>query len=541
MNRDNSRRNEFKKGIDALEGRRRRTETTISLRKNKKDQGIAKRRAMTVTPAMPAATIGELNESTNRTASEDLKKTYTAADIPSLMAALNQPNIPDDTLLETVRGFRKVLSVEENPPVNEVLACGALPAFVQMLALDDKPKIQFEAAWALTNIASTDETKAIVDAGAVPQFTRLLSCPSAEVREQCAWCLGNIAGDSPALRDIVLASGALQPLLQNIAQPANDSLFGNCVWTLSNFCRGKPAPHLSYVAPAVPILTKILEGNNDDAKTDALWALSYISDGDDDRIDAVLNGGIASIIIDMLDGEGNMVTPALRTVGNIVSGNDSQTQAILDAGLMSKMDSVLNSSKRMVRKESCWVLSNIAAGTTAQIKTILRTKGLTQRVIEMAEEDQWEVRKEAIWVVSNIATGGSDKQIQSVIEAGAIDALCTNLNVNDSKMILVILDAIDCILKLGVKLNKDYASFVDECEGLSMIESLQEHDSDEIYQKAISIIELYFGTDDGEEDENLAPEVNGETFAFGVSKNVDEVENPANGNAQPFMSYNFAS
>lgn len=526
-----------------MEGRRRRTETTISLRKNKKDEGIAKRRAMVAAPSIPSmpATMND-NTAMNDSINAASTKTYTAADIPQLKAALSQPGIDDATLLDIVRGFRKILSVEHNPPVNEVLASGVLPAFVQMLLLNDKPKVQFEAAWALTNIASTDQTKAVVDAGAVQHMTNLLMSPSSEVREQCAWCLGNIAGDSSALRDVVLASGALHPLMKNITEPANNSLFGNCVWSLSNFCRGKPGPNLSLIAPAVPTLAQVLKGNNSEAKTDALWALSYISDGDDDRIQTVLSTGIAELLISMLDGETNIITPALRTVGNIVSGNDEQTQAVIDAGLMTKMSFLLNHPKRMVRKEACWVLSNIAAGTPQQISTVLKTKHCMERVIELATHSEWEVRKEAIWVVSNIATGGSDKQIMSAIECGAIDAVCSVLNVNDSKMLMVALDAVDCILKLGMRLNKDYASFVDECDGLTRIEELQEHESDEVYQKAVMIIETYFGAEDEAEDENLAPEASGSTFSFGV-KNLDETECPANSgmNAQPFTTFNFAN
>ena len=522
-----------------MEGRRRRTETTISLRKNKKDEGIAKRRAMLAPPAAPAATIN--NDST---AMNEATKIYTEADIPQLKLALSQPNISDESLLETVRGFRKILSVEINPPVGAILASGVLPAFVQMLTLHDKPQVQFEAAWALTNVASTEETKAIVDAGAIPHMAQLLNSPSAEVREQCAWCLGNVAGDSAALRDIVLSSGAMQPLIQNIVQPASESLFGNCVWTMSNFCRGKPVPNICQVAPAVPVLASVLRGKNNEAKTDALWALSYISDGDDDRIQTVLDAGIAGLLIEMLGGDDSaIITPALRTVGNIVSGNDQQTQAVVDAGLMSVMAGLLSNHKRMIRKEACWVLSNIAAGTKDQIKTVLKAKGIMEQIVQMAESSEWEVRKEATWIISNIATGGSDTQIMSVVEAGAIEAVCSILDVNDSKMLMVALDAIDCILKLGEKLNKSYQSFVDECDGLTAIETLQEHESDEVYQKAVSIIESYFGEDDGAEDENLAPEASGDTFSFGVPKALDDTECPTSGNmnTQPFTTFNFAS
>ena len=472
--------------------------------------------------SMPTATMNDATNNSNKSASvESDKKVYTAADIPALKASLHQPNLDDATLLETVRGFRKILSVEHNPPVKEILASGVLPAFVQMLQLNDKPKVQFEAAWALTNIASTDETKAVVDGGAVPYFVQLLSSQDADIREQCAWCLGNIAGDSPALRDMVLEAGAMAPLLLNITQPANKSLFENCVWTLSNFCRGKPQPNLCRVSPAVPVLGQVLRGDNDTAKVDALWALSYISDGDDDRIQSVVGSGLLDVLIEMLGSdEPSIVTPALRTVGNIVSGNDDQTQAVLNAGLMSRMVALLHNPRRMIRKEACWVLSNIAAGTPEQISMVLKMGGMEQ-VCLMAKSAEWEVRKEAIWVVSNIVTGGTDNHIMSAVETGAIDAVCSILDINDTKMLLLALEAVECILKLGAKLNKDYASFVDECDGLTKIEGLQEHESDEVYNKAINIIESFFGEDDGEEDENIAPEANGTTFSFGV-KSIDQ-------------------
>jgi hypothetical protein len=221
--------------------------------------------------------------------------------LANLAAALstNSPALQ----LKAVAAFRKLLSKADNPPVAQVIAAGVVTRFVEFIGPQyrENNKLQFEASWALTNIASSDHTALIVELGAVQPLCDLLASEHAEIRDQAAWCLGNIAGDSVSLRDALLVQGVLPRLLPNITEAASVTMLRNCTWALSNFCRHKPSPPIKKIKPALPVLANILNTCKDgEVLTDGCWALSYISDGDDERIKAVVDTGVVPSLIRLL-------------------------------------------------------------------------------------------------------------------------------------------------------------------------------------------------------------------------------------------------
>ena len=357
------RRAPLKKGIDAEETRRRREDLSVQLRKDKRDENLQKKRAVKGGPGTELETFDPAAQASADARSAQVRQEIVERlrQLPQLVEAVHSPDTARQ--LEAVIAFRKLLSIEKNPPIDEVIASGVVPRLVQFLMAADNPPLQFEAAWALTNVASgtTKHTQKVIECGAVDIFVLLLSSPNEDVREQAVWALGNIAGDSHVCRDLVLQKGALQPLLKLCDVNGRLTMLKNATWTLSNFCRGKPQPAFELVSPALHVLAHIIN-NSEDAEvlTDACWALSYLSDDtgpSNTKIQAVIQAGVTRKLVQLLmHNSANVKTPALRTVGNIVTGDDQQTQEILRMSALPCLKALLDNPKKGIRKESCCTL-----------------------------------------------------------------------------------------------------------------------------------------------------------------------------------------
>lgn len=534
----------FKKTFDGDEGRRSREETTLQIRKQKKEARMAKRRQIPTgglsqpTPAGMAAASMLMNSGNstyagmadanamvpvgNRASGVAQSK---LEQLPAMVQGVMGNDAPTQT--ECTTQFRRLLSIEKNPPIQQVIDAGVVPRFVEFLQRDDNPALQFEAAWALTNIASgtSVHTKVVMEVGAVPIFVRLLMSPNDDVREQAVWALGNIAGDSPPCRDLVLQAGAMRPLLNQLHQNSKLSMLRNATWTLSNFCRGKPQPDFTLVRDSLPTLGQLIFSPDEEVLTDACWALSYLSDGPNEKIQAVIESGVCRRLVELLLNPSPAVqTPALRTVGNIVTGNDLQTQFVINNNALPCLLALLSSPKKGIRKEACWTISNITAGNKDQIQAVIENN-IIPPLIQLLATAEFDIRKEAAWAISNATSGGNEQQINFLVKQGCIRPLCDLLTGTDPKIVSIALEGIENILKAGEETRaasggqeNEMAILVSEADGLTKIEDLQSHANTDIYAKCIKILENYFGIEE-ETDMNMGPAATHDgQFGFGMDQ-----------------------
>lgn len=529
----------FKKGIDAEESRIKRVEVTVQLRKQNRDEQVMKRRgAVGDTGKADENTAVVTNTNTNvenrpvETAAAVTK--FSSSDVqtrlknlPNLVAAINS----DDPArqLEAATEFRKLLSIEKNPPIQKVIDTGVVPRLVALLGCTQHETLQFESAWTLTNIASgtTEHTQHIITHGAIQAFIQLLLSPNAEVKEQAVWALGNIAGDSPQFRDYVTQCHGVAGLLSVFRNDAKISMIRNATWSVSNLCRGKPQPKFEHIHQVLPMLAKLIMMDDAEVITDATWALSYISDDNgptNQKIQAVIDHGVLPRLVQFLNHHQTSVqVPALRCIGNIVTGDDKQTSAALACNPLPFILGLMSHRKKGIKKEACWTVSNITAGNVEQIQRVIDAN-LIPPLVTMLREESFDIQKEAAWAISNATSGGNAAQIRYLAETGVISALCGLFACADSKIVLVALEGIENILKSGKKAasssgSNPYTDAVEECGGLDGLEGLQRHDNEEIYDRSIRVLREYFESEEAE-DGGSAPVVDSaknNQFSFGLA------------------------
>nr|CAD2175753.1 unnamed protein product [Meloidogyne enterolobii] len=211
----------------------------------------------------------------------------------NLQKIVEQAQSPDpEVRMWAVTQARKLLLSDRNPPIDDLISSGILPILVNCLESTNST-LQFEAAWALTNIASgtSEQTRAVVRAGAVPHFFKLLDSQNMNVCEQAIWALGNIIGDGPHFKDYCIEMGIVQPLLK-------------------------------FVAPEIPL----------NVLRDVTWVVKFL-------------------LPLLATPEVKVQTAALRAVGNIVTGTDEQTQLVFDCGALQLMQPLLSYTKDKINKD----------------------------------------------------------------------------------------------------------------------------------------------------------------------------------------------
>ena len=414
------------KSIDAVKSKQTRADAAVTLRKKNHMTQMDKRRRGGEAPAGAAADEPRLD----------------VVRIPDFVKGLYAADA--ETVLASCRALRSLVSDDRDPPIDTILAHeGVLQRLCVLLQEPEPPLLQLEVAWVMTNIASVrnatrNYSSAVVESGALPLLMKLSVTARPEVAQQAVWCIGNIAGENIALRDIVLAANYLPQLLRIVwncsgveaaagGAPPNLMLLRNATWCVSNLCMGGKHQNPQIFQPVYAVIAGVIRTCPDeDVLQDACWALYYLTDAFPpqhtiecnilDRIAMLLNE--ASFEVQL---------PCIRLFGQLTSTDDHDlTTKVINCGILPCFHQLLSirgsHQQDAMQKETLWVISNICAGTTPQLQWVIQNGSFTQ-VVKLVHEGKLIVKKEAMWVLSNAASTGSPAQIDFIIAEHAIEAV----------------------------------------------------------------------------------------------------------------------
>ncbi|KAM0679629.1 hypothetical protein GINT2_002261 [Glugoides intestinalis] len=440
---------------------------------------------------------------------------------------------------------RTKLSIDVNPPIKDIISSGIVPRFVELLdpffynQFADTQlscKCRFEAAWVLTNIASgtSEETKYVVKLGAVPLLVKMISESDEGLVDQSVWALGNISGDNEELRDTVLATNMLESIVGLVykysAPGGSIKILRNLIWLLSNLNRGRnPSPTLANMQLSFSVIEKAVQIPDPDVVSDSFWCLSYLADTSSEMIDAILNSHAIRKAYDLLYNFINSLTsldhdeklakigataicPIIRMLGNIVTDTEEHTDRIIQLDFLKFLHPIFyqykNKKQPRIKKEICWLLSNITAGTPQQTICVIESDLLGLLIDAISKHENF-VRKEAGYAIFNILhfCTKEPQYLQRLLDHGILLALQNHIKAveNMPDAISQILDCVRYALEAGNKIKQKFGAnpvvqmlidmqFVDE------IEDLQDSKNNVVVQKAYNIIVMYF---EGEEEHLL--------------------------------------
>lgn len=414
----------------------------------------------------------------------------------------------------SLRELRRLLSKSEYPPVEAALNSGAIPLLVQCLSFGSPDEQLLEAAWCLTNIAAgqPEETKALLPS--LPMLiAHLGEKSSSHVAEQCAWAIGNVAGEGE-LRKVLLSQGALPPLARMIL-PDKGSTVRTAAWALSNLIKGpdpKAATELIRVDGVLDALLRHLRKADEDLATEVAWVITYLSALSDVATSMLVKSDILQLLVERLTTSNSLqlLIPVLRSLGNLVAGDARTTAIILIPGLaitekaVAALTKCLKSEHRVLKKEAAWVLSNIAAGSIEHKQMIFSSEAV-QALLRLLLTAPFDIKKEVAYVLGNLCVAPSDggtgrpnlitEHLVFLVSRGCLPGFIDLVRSADLEAAKLGLQFLELVLR-GMP-NGEGQKLVEKEDGIDSMERFHFHENDELRNMANELLDKYFGDDYG--------------------------------------------
>uniref|UniRef100_A0A7N0UWY0 Importin subunit alpha n=1 Tax=Kalanchoe fedtschenkoi TaxID=63787 RepID=A0A7N0UWY0_KALFE len=415
--------------------------------------------------------------------------------------------------VSALRELRRLLSRSEFSHVHIALKAGAVPLLVECLSFGSPDEQLLESAWCLTNIAAgqPEETRALLPA--LPLLIAHLGEKSSLlVAEQCAWALGNVAGEGEELRNVLLSQGALLPLARMLS-PNKGSAVRTAAWALSNLIKGpdpKASTELMKIDGVLDAIVRHLKKADEELATEVAWVVVYLSALSNYATGILVKSDVLELLVQRLATSNSLqlLIPVLRSLGNLVAGDSLMTPRLVpghetEGNVIAALGKCLKSEHRVLKKEAAWVLSNIAAGSIEHKRFIFASDVLPV-LLHVLSTAPFDIRKEVAYVLGNLCvapihiTGKPHLVVEhlvSLVEGGCLPGFIDLVRSADIEGARLGLQFLELVLR-GMPDGKG-PKLVEMEDGIDAMERFQFHENEDLRKMANGLVDKYFGEEYG--------------------------------------------
>jgi len=318
---------------------------------------------------------------------------------------------------------RKILSKKDLPPIQAAADISGLSKMLfDLMACEDySKKLRFDASSILSVIAS-ENSKSVMDLGAIPVFVSLLSS-SDDLCSAAVFGLGNLAADHRAK---VQSSGVIQPLLELLKPSKSLSIQRQASWLLSNLCRG--AHDQDFCLQTFDTLSLLLSNPDEEILVESCWALVSLTN---EHIESVVEASFCPRLCQLLNHSSqDVVIPALRAVGNIATSSE-HIQVLLDNNVLPDLLYLLSHERKLIQTEACWVISSFTlGGDKDQIQSVIDNANILPKLIQLMSRRARDLTlcMEATYAIANVTRKGNVAQVNELMRLGIVRPLVQSLD-----------------------------------------------------------------------------------------------------------------
>lgn len=347
------------------------------------------------------------------------------------------------THLNAVHQLRHILSTYEEPPYKIAVESGAIPVLIEALQPPQMDSVAlettFQASWALTNLAvgTSQVVEAIIPAAPI-LIAHIGGDGGFAMAEQCAWAIGNMGEEDVEYRAILIANGAVKPLIRLFTRACASLKQGKeskldkeglsagetAAWALSILFKGEGEEVNAFfeIDGAMEAVMTVLTSQIAPVALvqETSWLLSRVTCScsvhriSEDQRRSILDAEAMQlrVILDTCQGEDvSVLIPILRVFGNIASyaGPEAEEFFSSDPGYDAIDVIVMCGSTKQygVEREVAWALRGICQLGHAPAMFVKKSSAIPL-LKKYLKEEPFHVKKEAAGVLISICSAEKD-------------------------------------------------------------------------------------------------------------------------------------